>query len=132
MYIAAPFALPCAAPCADVMAGMRQIQEAYRERAIDEIRLLSILTNPESLDAGRLAALATEAGATPPRWQFVTGTREELAKLLPALAPDADAGAKPFVIIDGEGRLRGRYGLDQLGLDEVYNRAQHVLRESGR
>ena len=130
VYIAAPFSLPCATPCADVLAGMRQIQDAYRERAIDDIQLLSILTDPDAIDAGRLAALATEAGATPPRWQFVTAAREELAQVLPALTQPPDAGTTPFVIIDGEGRLRGRYGFDRMGLDEVYNRAQHVLRES--
>jgi cytochrome oxidase Cu insertion factor (SCO1/SenC/PrrC family) len=131
VYIAAPFWLPCAPPCSDVVAGMRQMQEAYRERAVDGVRLLSIVTAPDSVDTGRLAALATEAGATPPRWRFVTGAHEDLAKLATALTVPPDRGAKPFVIIDREGRLRGSYGADPMGLDEVYNRAQHVLREAG-
>jgi len=33
------------------------------------------------------------------------------------------------VLVDGSGRIRGYYGTDEMGLDEVYNRAQHVLRQ---
>jgi len=32
-------------------------------------------------------------------------------------------------IVDAKGHLRGHYGIDELGLDEVYHRAQHVLRD---
>jgi hypothetical protein len=31
------------------------------------------------------------------------------------------------VLVDGSGRIRGYYDSDEMGLDEVYNRAQHVL-----
>jgi len=34
-----------------------------------------------------------------------------------------------LVLVDGAGRIRGYYGSDEMGLDEVFNRAQHVLRE---
>jgi cytochrome oxidase Cu insertion factor (SCO1/SenC/PrrC family) len=34
-----------------------------------------------------------------------------------------------LVLVDGSGRIRGYYGSDELGLDEVFNRAQHVLRQ---
>lgn len=33
--------------------------------------------------------------------------------------------------MDGKGAIRGYYDTDELGLDEVYNRAQQVLREAG-
>jgi len=36
------------------------------------------------------------------------------------------------VLVDGNGRIRGYYGTDEMGLDEVFNRAQHVLREARR
>ena len=32
-------------------------------------------------------------------------------------------------IVDAQGHLRGHYGIDELALDEVYHRAQHVLRD---
>jgi cytochrome oxidase Cu insertion factor (SCO1/SenC/PrrC family) len=34
-----------------------------------------------------------------------------------------------LVLVDGSGRIRGYYDSDEMGLDEVYNRAQHVLRQ---
>jgi cytochrome oxidase Cu insertion factor (SCO1/SenC/PrrC family) len=36
------------------------------------------------------------------------------------------------VLVDGSGRIRGYYGTDDLGLDEVFNRAQHVLKQERR
>ena len=30
------------------------------------------------------------------------------------------------VLVDGTGGIRGYYGTDEMGLDEVYNRAQRV------
>ena len=34
-----------------------------------------------------------------------------------------------FVIVDGGGRIRGYYDTDESGLDEIFHRSQHVLRE---
>ncbi len=34
--------------------------------------------------------------------------------------------------MDPEGRIRGYYDTDDLGLDEVYNRAQQVVQEKER
>jgi len=34
-----------------------------------------------------------------------------------------------LVLVDGAGRIRGYYDSTEMGLDEVYNRAQHVLRQ---
>jgi hypothetical protein len=34
-----------------------------------------------------------------------------------------------MTIVDTKRRSRGFYGLDELGLDEVYHRARHVLRD---
>jgi len=33
------------------------------------------------------------------------------------------------VLVDGAGRIRGYYSTDEMGLDEVFNRAQHVLKQ---
>ncbi|MBN92570.1 MAG: hypothetical protein CL928_00635 [Deltaproteobacteria bacterium] len=35
-------------------------------------------------------------------------------------------------LVDPDGNIRGNYGSDELGLDEVYHRAQHVLRDYRR
>jgi hypothetical protein len=37
-----------------------------------------------------------------------------------------------IVLVDGSGRIRGYYGTDEMGLDEAFNRAQHVLKEQRR
>jgi hypothetical protein len=39
---------------------------------------------------------------------------------------DAVARAGRLVLVDPEGGLRGTYASDASGIDEIYNRAQHV------
>ena len=34
-----------------------------------------------------------------------------------------------FVLIDADGGIRGYYGVDEDGLDEIYHRSRHVLAE---
>ena len=34
-----------------------------------------------------------------------------------------------LVLVDGQGRVRGHYETTAVGIDEVFHRAQHVLRE---
>jgi hypothetical protein len=38
------------------------------------------------------------------------------------------AHAPYFVLVDGEGGVRGYYRPDEAGLDELFHRSQHVLR----
>ncbi len=39
------------------------------------------------------------------------------------------AHSTKLVLIDADGGIRGFYSTDELGLDEIYHRTQHVLRD---
>jgi cytochrome oxidase Cu insertion factor (SCO1/SenC/PrrC family) len=52
------------------------------------------------------------------------GEREELGAGLYDIAHSGK-----LVLVDGEGAIRGYYGIDAVGLDEVFHRSRHVLQE---
>ncbi len=149
--IANLFCTQCGSASPEVMKGMRRIEEAYKERGIDRIGLLSVSMDPGADTPERLREYARVIGAEAGRWTFLTGevgAAHDLALDLfrSASVIDAEAGARevhstesaagtntrPLVLIDQRGRIRGWYAADEMGLDEVYNRAQHVLAQSAR
>lgn len=149
--IANVFCTRCGTADQAVIEGMRRIEDAYKERAIDRIALLSISSDPAVDTPAHLREYARSVGADPDRWTFLTGDVDEARALAADLftrsaanaadtAPrqaatrrDAsEARGRPLVLIDQRGRIRGRYAADEMGLDEVYNRAQHVLTQPAR
>jgi len=145
VYIAAFFFSRCPSICPTLMKSMRRIEDAYRDRGISGIRLVSITVDPEYDTPERLRAYAAELGAEPARWTLLTGDIEAIRRLavdgfhvplgseqvLPGGLIDIAHSGK-LILVDGQGGIRGYYDTDESGLDEVYNRAQHVLREAGR
>jgi len=125
----------CEPGCGPVLTALRALSERFQEfdRGITVV-------------AVRLAA-AGEVGATAAvdfsgSWLMGAASVEGLAPVArEALTPHLGAeptGAAGIVavaaqarlfIVDAQGKLRGHYGIDELGLDEVYHRAQHVLRD---
>jgi hypothetical protein len=101
----------------------------------DDIRVLVVagLGSSDSVAVG-LAALEASCSLDTDRWVVAGG---ELAEVL-ALAASLEGRSgeittflshRRMTIIDTQRRSRGLYGLDELGLDEVYHRARHVLRD---
>lgn len=147
--IANVFCTRCGSWSAAIMKGLRRIEDAYRDRGIERIGFVSISVDPSVDTPTHLQDYARDLGASPGRWTFLTGgagATHDLAAALfknaPASGPEAgpngplenvEGGSpKPLVLIDQQGRIRGWYGADEMGLDEVYNRAQHVLAQSAR
>jgi protein SCO1/2 len=147
--IANLFCTQCDSARPEIIKGMRRIEDAYKERGIDRIVLLSISMDPGTDTPERLREYARSIGADAGRWTFLTGdvgAAHDLALDLfkYASATHVDAGdvyttetdtgtkAKPLVLVDRRARIRGWYAADEMGLDEVYNRAQHVLAQSAR
>ncbi|HEX7186481.1 MAG TPA: SCO family protein [Thermoanaerobaculia bacterium] len=86
------------------------------------VRLVSFTVDPE-YDTPQVLRRYAESFGAPGRWLFLTGTREELHRLSiegfklavddsPAVAASAEEPilhSTRFVLVDGEGRIRGYY-----------------------
>jgi protein SCO1/2 len=142
VYVASFFFTSCRSICPAIMHGMGRLQAGYKERNIEGIRLVSISVDPEHDTPEVLTAYGQELGVDPGRWTLLTGDPEQVRRLVvDGFKTPADAaspqGARPIdiahtgklVLVDGVGRVRGYYDSDEMGLDEVFNRAQHVLRQ---
>lgn len=141
VYVVSFFFTTCRSICPAIMSGMAKLRDGLDQRGIRGIRLVSISVDPEHDTPEVLRRYAQEFHADPSRWTLLTGDPAEVRALVvdgfktpmdPAFAP---AGSEPMdiahtgklVLVDGGGRVRGYYGTDDMGLDEVFNRAQHVL-----
>jgi protein SCO1/2 len=142
VYIASFFFTSCRSICPAIMQGMSRLQTGFAERDIRGIRLVSISVDPEHDTPEVLGAYAKGLSADPARWTFLTGDPEQVRRLVvdgfkTPLVSKPQRDAEPIdiahtgklVLVDGLGRIRGYYGSDEMGLDEVFNRAQHVLRQ---
>ena len=141
-YVANFFFTSCRSICPAIMHGMGRLQAGFAERNILGIRLVSISVDPEHDTPEVLHEYAKGMGVDPARWTLLTGDPEQVRRLVvdgfktPVGTPSPQ-GAGPIdiahtgklVLVDGSGRIRGYYDSDEMGLDEVFNRAQHVLRQ---
>lgn len=142
VYVADFIFTRCASICPLLTRAMVRLQERYDERGVEEVHLVSFSVDPEYDTPERLRAYAELHGADPERWTFLTGEKERMRELLvggfklamgeapadPENLIDIAHSAK-FVIVDGEGGIRGYYDTDEQGLDEIFHRSRHVLRE---
>ena len=142
VYIANFFFTSCRSICPVLMKGVARLQDGFAQRNINGIRLVSISVDPEHDTPEVLGDYAKGMGVDPLRWTLLTGEPEQVRRLLvdgfkvpDVAAPPQTAGpvdiahTGKLVLVDGAGRIRGYYDSDEMGLDEVYNRAQHVLKQ---
>lgn len=142
VYIANFFFTSCRSICPAVMSGMARLQDGFAQRNIQGIRLVSISVDPGHDTPAVLGEYAKGLKVDPSRWTLLTGDADLVSRLVvdgfkTPLAKPPPGGPGPvdiahtgkLVLVDGAGRIRGYYASDEMGLDEVYNRAQHVLRQ---
>ncbi|MCC6849795.1 MAG: SCO family protein [Deltaproteobacteria bacterium] len=142
VWIASFFFTSCPSVCPLLMARMAELQRRLGEAGIGtaDVRLVSITVDPERDTPEALRAAAPRYGVDPARWTLLTGPRPRLHELLVSgfKVPGLDAGAlangdiphtMKLVLVDGGGRVRGYYDADDRGIDEVFHRAQLVLKE---
>jgi protein SCO1/2 len=135
------FSIGCGAECAGTLRSLGEIRRAYAELKIDGIRVLSLSVDPQHDTPEALRAFEAAQGEDPGRWVVATGAAADLDAFArrvygppPSGEPvpagdtplDAVARAGRLVLVDPEGGLRGTYASDASGIDEIYNRAQHV------
>lgn len=130
----------CVSICPGLTEAMSRLDRRYAEAGID-VRLVSVSVDPDHDTPEVLAAYGREHGIDPRRWTLLTGAQEPLRELVQqgfrtAMGiPEATgnlvdvAHSGKFVLVDGQGRIRGYYDSDGEGLDELFHRARHVLDE---
>jgi len=103
----------CAGPC-PIMTGK---MASLRRRIPEDVRLVSFTVDPERDTPAVLKEYAGKLNGDEPRWRFVTGSKDTIYNLaakmfLTAIPATADAPIihdQHFVLVDGEGKVRGLY-----------------------
>jgi protein SCO1 len=141
VWIASFFFTRCPSVCPLLMSRMADLQKHYAEDGIDGIHLVSITVDPARDTPDVLRAAEPRYGVDPARWTLLTGPPDRVRELAVSgfHVPGFDGAAMAdgdiphttkVVLVDTQNRIRGYYDTDAEGLDEVYNRAQHVLKEA--
>jgi len=142
VYVTSFFFTRCLSICPLLTAAMGRLQQRYDEAGIEGVRLVSISVDPEYDTPERLRKYGEVHGVDPRRWTLLTGEADEIRRLVvegfrtPLGEPETSgdlveiAHTGKLVLVDGRGAIRGYYASDATGLDEVYHRSRHILRES--
>ncbi|MDO8581000.1 MAG: SCO family protein, partial [Candidatus Omnitrophota bacterium] len=102
---------------------------AALHRAFDKVngvRLVSITVNPEYDSSDVLAAYAKKYQASPEKWIFLTGSREEITRLAVqsfrmGSIEEPVFHSSYFALVDRHGFIRGYYdGTKQEGINQLF------------
>ena len=145
VYVANFIFTRCTSICPLLTRAMASLQQRYDDENVEGVHLVSITIDPEYDTPERLAEYASAHRADPERWTFLTGEKERIVELVengfrtsvgqPEMAGDDlidIAHSGHLIIVDGQGGIRGYYGSDESGLDEVFHRSRHVLKQQRR
>ncbi len=133
----------CETICPAITAKMKRIQDATGPLA-SRLQLVSISVDPEYDTPPRLAAYASEHGARPERWTFLTGPEEKVKEtVVDGLKTMMEREHKEdgrlegifhgshLVLVDGNGRIRGYYDTDEPDVVEHATRDARLLAIGG-
>jgi protein SCO1/2 len=119
----------CGGSCPILSAKMVALSERMRD--VPEIRFVSFGVDPEHDTPEVLAEYGRTLGADPARWTFLRGERPVIRALIKdgfklAIEDGAADSVEPilhstrFVLVDGEGTIRGYYdGMEQPPVDQL-------------
>lgn len=140
VYVVDLFFTRCRSICLQLTHYMKRLQDRL-DRAKSPVRLLSITVDPGFDTPDKLKAYGQKYKINFRRWSMVTGPKAIVHKLvkkgfLTALGPKKkDAGvfdiahSGKLILVDQEGKVRGYYKASPMGVDEVFHRAKHVLKQ---
>jgi len=126
----------CGGSCPILSAKMAALAE--RTRDVPAIRFVSFGVDPEHDTPEVLAEYARKLGADPARWSFLHGTRPVVRGLIkdgfklavedaPADSVEPILHSTRFVLVDGEGTIRGYYdGMEQPPVDVLEKDARSL------
>ena len=142
VYVASFVFTRCATVCPRLTAEVGRLERRYREEGVEGVRLVSFSVDPEHDTPERLRDYAGSRSLDLERWSLVTGGEQEVRSIvvdgfaLPMGERIDLAGglvdvahAARLVLVDRDGGVRGYYGSDAVGLDEVFHRTRQILEE---
>jgi protein SCO1/2 len=148
VYVADFIFTRCGSICPQLTRAMGRLDQRYREHGVDGVRLVSITIDPTFDSPEVLGRYAAEYGIDTDRWTLLTGPPETIRTLIIegfhlglGDPPGADTSGDrlvdivhsgKLVLVDGDGGIRGYYDSDGEGLDELFHRSLHVLKEASR
>ena len=130
----------CGGSCPATTHRMSQVALALADQGLlkdDRVRLLSITLDPARDTPEVLREYAKTYDADPAHWTFLTGSREQVAKVhaawgmwaKPATNGQFDHPSRVF-LVDGRGRVREIYNLDFFKPGWVLEDVQSLLKEA--
>lgn len=135
IWVAKFFFTSCAGPCPVMSARFSELATRFSDGG--EVRFVSMSVDPDTDTPERLAAYAEKYGADTSRWHFLTAPKEEIDKVGTEGFKLGSAGepifhSTRFVLVDGQGRIRGYY--DGMAGEEVaaLTAAIEALREESK
>lgn len=139
VYIASFIFTSCPTICPLITNRMLQLQAKFKESKLP-IELVSFSVDPGNDSPSILKDYANKYHADTSSWNFLTGPQKDMLNLLekgfmvpmgekiPMKSQYDISHTQKLVLIDQKGNIRGYYSSQtEEGLDEIYNRAQHVL-----
>jgi protein SCO1/2 len=132
----------CPSSCPAVTRAMLELRARFDRYGVD-VHMVSVSVDPETDTPEVLATYAAQAGADNPKWKFVTGELPAIKALvgegfrLGIGDPTPQAGSAydiahstKLALVDPQGGVRGFYGIDPEGLEELFERADRVAMEA--
>ena len=128
----------CAGPCPAMTKAMKQIQDATDKR----VRLVTLTTDPDNDTPEILKRYGEKFGADFSRWSFLTGSKEQIARLavqgLKLTAQEKAAAEREnpadlfihsaaFVLVDQSNNLRAAFQLEDPDLNSKLSAATRAL-----
>ena len=113
-YVADFIYTTCPGPCPRMSSQMHGIDSQVRELPV---QFVSFTVDPEHDTPEKLAAYAKQFGADSRRWHFLTGSRDALNQVFrySFKLGEVDGSmvhSTRFVLVDGQGKIRGFYSSD--------------------
>jgi protein SCO1/2 len=137
VWVASFFFTSCPSICPKLNAQVKKLQDRWAEWK-SPIEIVSISVDPDTDRPEVLARYAQGIGADPARWHFLTGDAAAVKSVVTQgfMNPMGDkepvaggfdiAHSGRLMLIDGKGGIRGIYDSTDLGIDELFHRANHV------
>lgn len=147
VWIASFVFTSCPSSCPAVTKAMHDLRERLDRYDLAEVEMVSFTVDPAHDTPAVLAQYMADQALPTEHWRFVTGDPQAVLRLVrygfqlgvgnreadeSGIAYDIAHSTK-LALVDGNGGVRGFYGIsDELGTDEIFERAQHVLSEMER
>lgn len=133
IWVADLFFTSCGGPCPEMTKQMKALSDLVQGG--ERIRFVSITVDPETDTPERLTSYGEHYGADFGRWHFLTGPQETIEMLAVegfklGTVENPEIHSTRFVLVDGQGRIRGYYhGLEEETIPTLQAAISQLLKE---